>query len=171
MVSPSFWTLPNQARRPNFPRRTFMKELILKFLITVLTLQALFFAMPSSVRAQEETCPPPTPVAIDVKPGSDTNKINLSANGLLPVAVLSTSDFDATSFTPEMAHLSDAVAPMGCAGATAVSWIYTDVNGDGLMDLLFFFRIQDINLSNSTTEVMLMAHGSYGGTTIHIAGT
>src|ERR1041384_733787 len=143
-----------------------MKKLILKSLIVVFVLQA-FYAAPVAVHAQEETCPPPTPVVIDVKPGSDTNKINLSSHGLLPVAVLSTSDFDATSFMPEMAHLSDAAAPMGCAGAAAVRWTYTDVNGDGLIDLLFFFRIQDINLSSNTTEVMLMAHGLYSGTTIH----
>lgn len=146
-----------------------MKKLILKSLIVVFALQALY-AAPSAVHA-EETCPPPTAVVIDVKPGSDTNKINLSSNGLVPVAVLSTSDFDATSFTPEMAHLSDAAVPMGCEGAAAVRWAYTDVNGDGLIDLVFFFRIQDINLSLSTTEVILMAHGSYSGATIHIEGT
>lgn len=146
-----------------------MKKLILKSLIVIFTLQA-FCAAPSAAHAQEETCPPPMSVVIDVRPGSDTNKINLSSNGLLPVAVLSTSDFDATSFTPEMAHLSDAAVPMDCAGAAAVRWTYTDVNGDGLIDLLFFFRIQDINLSNSTSEVMLMAHGSYSGITIHIEG-
>jgi hypothetical protein len=147
-----------------------MKNLILKSLITVLTLQVYFFANPVAVHAQEETCPPPTQVVIDVRPGSDTNKINLSANGLLPVAVLSTSDFDATQFAPEMAHLSDATSPMGCEGAEAVRWTYTDVNGDGLVDLVFFFRIQDLNLIASTTEVMLMGHGTYNGTMIHIEG-
>jgi hypothetical protein len=147
-----------------------MKKSILKSLIVVLALQ-IFFASPSVVQAQEETCPPPTAVLIDVKPGSDTNKINLSSHGLLPVAVLSTSDFDARLFTPEMAHLSDAAAPMGCAGAEAVRWTYTDVNGDGLTDLLFLFRVQDINLSSTTTAVMLMAHGTYASTVIHIQGT
>ncbi len=148
-----------------------MKKLILKSLIAVLMLQALFFANPSAAHAQEEICPPPTPVLIDVKPGSNTNKINLSSNGLLPVAVLSTSDFNASLFTPEMAHLSDAAVPMGCAGAAAVRWNYTDVNGDGLIDLVFLFRIQDLNLMPSTTDVMLMAHGTYGSTVIHIEGT
>jgi hypothetical protein len=147
-----------------------MKKLMLKALILLLALQALFFVIPSYVQAQEETCLP-TLVMIDVKPGSDTNKINLSSNGLLPVAVLSTQDFDATLFTPKMAHLSDAAAPMGCAGAAAVRWNYTDVNGDGLVDLVFFFPIQDINLTSSTTAVMLMAHGTYGSTVIHIEGT
>lgn len=148
-----------------------MKKLILKSLIAVLTLQAYFFVNPSAVHAQEETCPPPMEVVIDVRPGSDTNKINLSTKGLLPVAVLSTSDFDATLFTPEMAHLSDASSAMGCSGAEAVRWTYTDVNGDGWIDLLFFFRIQDLHLTPSTTEVMLMAHGTYNGTMIHLEGT
>ena len=148
-----------------------MKKLFLRSLIAVLMLQGLFFTRPTAVHAQEETCPPPTTVVIDVKPGSDSNKINLSANGLLPVAVLSTADFDATLFTPEMAHLSDAAAPMGCAGAEAVRWAYTDVNADGLIDLVFFFRIQDLDLTYATTEVLLMAHGTYNGVTIHIEGT
>ena len=148
-----------------------MKKLILKSLITVLTLQALFFTVPSAVYALEETCPPPTTVVIDVKPGSDTNKIYFSSKGLLPVAVLSTADFEAILFTLEMAHLSDAAVPLGCAGAAAVRWTYMDVNGDGLIDVLFFFRIQDINLTSSTTAIMLMAHGTYGSTVIHIEGT
>ena len=147
-----------------------MKKLILRSIITVLVLQALFLAGPSVVHAQDETCPAPTSVVIDVRPGSDANKINLSSRGLLPVALLSTSAFDAGSFMPEMAHLYDSATPMGCAGAEAVRWTYTDVNGDGLVDVLFFFRIQDLNLTSRTTEVMLMGHGMYNGTAIHIEG-
>jgi len=148
-----------------------MKNLILRTLLTILSLQALFLASPSSVQAQEETCLTPTPVSIDVRPGDDRNKINLSSKGLLPVAVLSTTDFDTTQFTPQMAHLSDASIPMSCEGAAAVHWTYTDVNEDGLTDLLFFFPIQDINLTVSSTAVTLMAHGEYDSTEIHIHGT
>jgi hypothetical protein len=110
---------------------------------------------------------------VDIKPGDRSNKINLSARGLLPVAVLTTADFDASQFTPEMAHLSDAriAMTMGCVGADAVRWNYVDVNRDGRLDLVFLFRIQDLNLTSHSTAATLMAHGTYGSTDIHIIGT
>ncbi len=147
-----------------------MKRLVSRTILLVLVLQALYLASPSIAHADEMTCTP-IPVVIDVKPGDSLNKINPSAKGLLPVAVLSTGTFDASQFAPEMAHLSDANSGMGCEGAQAVRWNYEDVNGDGLVDLVFFFKVQDLNLTTSTTAVMLMAHGSYGSTTIHIMGT
>jgi hypothetical protein len=147
-----------------------MNKLIVKTLIAILALQGLFLPAPSAVHAQEE-CPTPVTVEIDVKPVDDANKINLSSRGLVPVAVLSTDTFDASLFMPEMAHLSDANTAMGCAGAEAVRWTYTDVNGDGRLDLVFFFRVQELNLTSSSTAVTLMAHGSYDSTTIHIEGT
>ena len=39
-------------------------------------------------------------VIIDIKPGSDTNSINLGSNGHLPVAILSSPTFDATTIDP-----------------------------------------------------------------------
>ena len=152
-----------------------MKNLIKRAFVSFVAIQALFFASPSvTVHAQEETCPPPTPVTIDIKPGGYPNKINLTANGVLPVAVLSTEDFDAALFTPEMAHLSDATiaTTTECAGAMAIRWKYEDVNQDGQLDLIFFFRIQDLNFSSSTIAATLMAHGTYDSTPmVHIVGT
>jgi len=150
-----------------------MKKFMFRTLIALLALPVWFLAAPAAVRAEEMTCPEHTPVTIDVKPGDETNKINLSSKGILPVAVLSTADFDASLFTPEMAHLSDAgiAMTMGCVGADAVRWSYVDVNGDGRLDLVFFFRVQELNLTSASTAVTLMAHGSYGSTDIHIAGT
>ncbi len=138
-----------------------------KILIVFLALQALFLVRPTAARAEEMSCNP-LPVVIDVKPGDSLNRINLTSRGLLPVAVLSTQDFDASSFVPEMAHLSDATAPMDCSGTEAVRWSYADVNGDGLVDLVFFFPVQKLTLTASTTEVMLMAHSQDG---MHIMGT
>jgi hypothetical protein len=148
-----------------------MKKLMLKLLVIGLLVHSLFFANPSAVGAQEMTCPPPTSVTIDIKPGGYPNKINLSANGLLTVAVLTTQDFEATKFAPEMAHLSDASIAMGCMGAPAIRWKLDDVNGDGRLDFVFFFRIQDLDLTPSSTAATLMAHGAYGSTTMHITGT
>jgi hypothetical protein len=119
------------------------------------------------------TRPPLTPVTIDIKPGEVPNKINLSASGLLAVAVITTPDFDASQFAPEMAHLSDAstALTMSCAGAASIRWKLDDVNKDNHLDLVFFFRVQDLNVTSSSTAATLMAHGSYNSTATHIAGT
>ena len=147
-----------------------MHSLTRKISVAFLILPLLFLARPSAVRAHEMTCPTPLPVLVDVKPADAVNVIKLSYRGLLPVAVISTEDFDASLFMPMMAHLSDATAPMDCSGATAVRWSYSDVNADGRVDLVFFFRVQDLAFTTSTTEVMLMSHGTYGGEEVHIMG-
>lgn len=148
-----------------------MKALILRILILGLVLHSLMFLGTSVVRAEEMTCPTPTSVTVDIKPGEVPNKINLSAKGMLAVAVLTSAGFDASQFTPEMAHLTDAALPMSCAGATAVRSKLEDVNKDGRPDLVFFFQTQDLNLTAGSTAAMLMAHGSYGSVATHIMGT
>lgn len=137
-----------------------------------LLLGMLLFPSGSPAHAADMTCNP-IPVTVDIKPGSDPAAINLDSNGVVPVAVLTTADFDASRFTPEMAHLADASAgmTMPCAGAMAVRWALEDVNSDGKADLVFFFNTQDLNLTSSSTAAMLMAHGSYGSAPLHIMGT
>jgi hypothetical protein len=61
-----------------------------------------------------------------------------------------------------------APAPMDCSGTEATRWKYSDVNGDGRVDLVFFFPVQKLTLTTSTMEVMLMAHSQEG---VHIMGT
>jgi hypothetical protein len=149
------------------------KKKMLRVLIISLLLGALSFLGLPTVHAEEMTCAIHTPVMIDIKPGAATNPINLSSNGLIPVAVPTTRDFDASQFTPEMAHFSDANIDMttDCAGAMAERWTLDDVNGDAQVDLVFFFRTQDLNLGTGSTAASLMAHGTYGSTTLHILGT
>lgn len=131
-----------------------------------------FFLLSTPVRAEEMTCAEHTLVSIDIKPGGYPNSINLSSRGLLPVAVLTTDIFDADLFTPEMAHLSDAASiEEGCMGTPFVRWTRQDVNGDGRLDLVFFFAIQSLDFTTSTTAAALMAHGAYGSETVHIMGT
>jgi hypothetical protein len=150
-----------------------MNAMTNRVIAAVLIVGALAFSAWSPAQAEEMTCPDHTPVSIDIKPGNDANRINLNSQGLVAVAVWTTPDFDASQFVPEMAHLADAGLAMtqGCAGAQAVRWNVDDENGDGLADLVFFFRIQDIGLTASSTAATLMAHGSYGATTLHIMGT
>ncbi len=150
-----------------------MKEIMFRVLAIVLLLGPLLFQAWSPASADEMTCPTHIPVSIDIKPGSYPNRINLSSQGVVPVAVLTTPDFDAWRFMPEMAHLTDANTAMtsGCTRAMVVRWSLDDVNGDGRLDLVFFFNTRDLDLTSSSTAASLMAHGSYGSTMLHILGT
>ena len=150
-----------------------MKKLLFRVVVAILTIQILLPGSPSTVRAEGMTCPPPAPVTIDIKPGNAQNKVKLSSQGVLAVAVLTTHDFDASQFAPEMAHLNDANTAMdaACTGASAQRWSLDDENGDGRLDLVFFFKTQDLNLTVNSTAATLMAHGSYNGGELHIEGT
>jgi hypothetical protein len=86
-------------------------------------------------------------VDIDLKPGSDPNSINLGSKGVVPVAVLTTDDFDASTFDPDTVLF---------AGAQPVRWTLEDVDGDGDLDLLFHFKTQELNLTEDSTEATLI---------------
>jgi len=79
--------------------------------------------------------PEPTEIDIDIKPGSYPNCINLGSNGVVPVAILSTEDFDATTVYPATVELAGAgVALRGKADKYMAH--LEDVNADGLLDLV-----------------------------------
>ncbi len=74
-------------------------------------------------------------VNIDIKPGSSTNSINLGSRGVIPVAILSSACFDATTVDPGTVVLAGArVAVRGKAEKSMAH--LEDVNGDGLLDLV-----------------------------------
>jgi hypothetical protein len=80
--------------------------------------------------------PPQLEVTIDIKPGDPVPKpINPSAKGNVPVAILSTSTFDATTVDPSTVRFG----PSGVE-ATAVLSSVRDVDGDGRLDLLVYFN-------------------------------
>jgi hypothetical protein len=84
---------------------------------------------------------------IDIKPGSDDNSINLKSKGVVPVAILTTEGFDASSVD---------VGSVKFAGASPVSWQLEDVDGDGNLDLLLHFRTQELtDLSQTSTSAVL----------------
>jgi len=85
-------------------------------------------------------------VEIDIKPGSDNNSINLKSKGVVPVAVLTTVGFDASTVDPGSVEF---------AGAEPVRWRLCDVDDDGDMDVLFHFKTQELNLEEDSTEATL----------------
>jgi concanavalin A-like lectin/glucanase superfamily protein len=76
-------------------------------------------------------------VSIDIKPGSVVNAINPRSNGVIPVAVLSTQTFEATTVNPSSVRFG----PGGARDAHTEGYI-EDVNHDGKPDVVFHFRTQ-----------------------------
>ena len=102
----------------------------------------------------------PTEIPLDIKPGSDTNSINPKSRGVIPVAILSTNDFDATSVDP----LSVEFGPAGGMESHGRGHI-EDVDGDGDLDLLLHFRTQETGIAPGSTEACLTGE-TLDGTTI-----
>jgi hypothetical protein len=93
-----------------------------------------------------ETQVVPQEVLIDIKTGSYPNSINLSSEGVVPVAVLTTEDFDASTVDPVTVDFT---------GAAPLRWAWEDVDGDGDVDILFHFNTQELNLDENSTEATL----------------
>lgn len=100
-------------------------------------------------------------VAIDIKPGSDTNPINLKSKGLVPVAVLTADGFVASAVNPQTVLL---------AGVAPLRWTMEDVDGDGDKDMLFHFKTEDLAtvLTENSTEATLVGETTEG---VSIQGT
>jgi DNA-binding beta-propeller fold protein YncE len=86
-------------------------------------------------------------VAIDIKPGGSPNSINLKSEGVVPVAILGSQSFNVVDVD---------VSTVSFAGALPEKFAYEDVNSDGLIDLVFHFRTQHLQLTSSSTEAILI---------------
>lgn len=109
---------------------------------------------------------PVIPVAIDIKPGSFPNSINLGNEGSVPVAIFSTATFDATTVDPLTVTLAS--APVTLKGKGRPMFSKEDINGDGLLDLVVHVSTQMLQLSEGDTEAILEGQ-TYDG--MHITGT
>lgn len=99
-------------------------------------------------------------VSIDVRPGSKENPINVTARGVVPAAILSRiPSFSCdTGFDPTTVDLSS--LRLGGAGVRARGQgrpqsTYSDLNHDGLRDLLVFFDSEDLELEDGNTMLVL----------------
>lgn len=91
-------------------------------------------------------------VQIDIKPGSDPNVVNLKSRGVIPVSILTTEDFDASTVDP----LSVRVGPDGATESHGRGHI-EDVDGDGDLDLMLHFRTEETGIQCGDTSVSLTA--------------
>ncbi len=83
-------------------------------------------------------------VPIDIKPGSDPNSINPGSRGTIPVAILSTPDFDATTEVDKASlrfgRTGDEDSLARCTKSDE------DANGDGLLDIVCHFSAPDAGI-------------------------
>jgi hypothetical protein len=96
-------------------------------------------------------------VDIDIRPYSRRNRVRPN-RGKVPVAILSTDDFDAQTVNPETVRF-------GPAGAESrfVFYPLRDVNRDGKLDLVLPFRMRDTGIQCGDTEATLIGE-TFDGT-------
>ena len=75
----------------------------------------------------------PTPARIDINPGHFPNHVNPRSHALLRVALLATESFDPTLVDPRDVRF-------GPAGARPVGVRARDLDGDGRLDAVYYFR-------------------------------
>ena len=96
--------------------------------------------------------------AIDIEPGDSTNTINLKRDASVPVAILSTANFNATTQVDVNSLRfgktgSEASLLVDKKGRPQVS--FQDVNGDGRLDLVASFVTSATNLQVTDTQAIL----------------
>lgn len=95
-------------------------------------------------------------VAIDIRPDEpEPAPVNLKSHGKLPVALYGSTEVDVSTLLPETLTLAE---------APCLSGQLTDVNGDGIEDLLLHFSTQALQLGAGAPQVRLdgrTVHGQF----------
>lgn len=99
-------------------------------------------------------------VSIDVRPCKPNNLIIIYGMGTIPVAILNEGGFDPDWVDPETATFG----PTG-EEASAVYWVYKDVDYDLDIDLVIHFKTKDAGFEEDDTIGILKAV-LYDGTEI-----
>ena len=99
----------------------------------------------------------PAEVSIDIKPGSIPNKINPGSLGVIPVAILTTGTFDATTVDPNTVRF-------GATGTETASihFALEDVDADDDTDLILHFKTRSTRLLCGDTSASLIGN-TYSG--------
>ena len=89
-------------------------------------------------------------VSLDIKPGSSENSVNPNSRGRIPVTILTTETFDASTVDPTSVRF-------GSTGTEAapVHWALEDVDGDGDLDLILHFNTQETGILCGDTSASL----------------
>jgi hypothetical protein len=88
-------------------------------------------------------------VLIDIDPGKLHNRVNSNSNELIGVAVLATDLFDPLSVDRSSVRF-------GPAGAQANDTRNVDVDGDGRLDIVFYFKGRQVGLTCGDASAVLL---------------
>jgi hypothetical protein len=96
-------------------------------------------------------------VRVDIKPGSESNSVNPFSRGVVPVAILSSEEFDATAVDADSVRFGPVEAEKKHKSAHV-----KDVDHDGDLDLIFHFRTRDTGLAPGDTTACLRGQTDNG---------
>ena len=102
-------------------------------------------------------------IEIEIKPGSSPNTINLGSNGVVPVAILSSSTFDALNVDANTVKLADAGVKLRGNGTPQTT--QQDVNNDGLTDLVVHILADALQLTEGD-ELATLTGQTTGGSAL-----
>lgn len=103
------------------------------------------------------------PVSIDVLPGGTPNVVSLAKQGLVPVAILTTPDFDAASVDVSSVCFGDAEEPSqrDCSEAHVTGHL-VDVNRDRVRDLLLHYETPLTGIDAGDTRACVIGRTTLG---------
>jgi hypothetical protein len=117
---------------------------------------AQFEATPAAVALEVE---------IDIKPGAYPNNVNLGSHGVVPVAILSSLEFDATEVDPATVVLAgSSVAIRGNGNRLLAN--EADVNEDGILDLEVMVEVENLDPEQFQDGYAYLTAETYGGVAI-----
>lgn len=116
-------------------------------------LSALAMAGPHA-RAQQ---PPPLRVTIDIKPGDTPTTIEPGRQGMIPVAILTTPQFDAATIDSGTIRIGPTGKEAGVFKANM-----DDVDRDKDLDMMILVRVNDMKVKCGDTTIRLTARTSDG---------
>ncbi|MBC8555536.1 MAG: hypothetical protein H8D23_38470 [Candidatus Brocadiales bacterium] len=136
-----------------------------------------FFAGEPASGAAPDPGPDPlaVPVDLDIKPGTCPNPLNIKSKGVLPVAILGTSDFDVNTIDVSSITLNG-VEPIrsayeNVAGPTNSCECTETSSADGIEDLVLKFDTQAIVATLGDVEDGAKITLTLGGSLLEEAGT
>lgn len=99
-------------------------------------------------------------VSIDIKPGSFPNSVNLTSNGVVPVAILSAVSFDATHVDPATVSLSGSGVAVRGRGSRLLAG-FADVNDDGRLDLVLHVVTENLQPGKFESGYAILTGSTY----------